>query len=213
MGAQDGRHDFDFLFGAWQISNRKRVNPLVQGDDEWIEFDAWMQAQPIVGGLGNIDTYHAPDFPGRPGFEGFTLRLFEPKTGQWRIWWASSVGTGLLDEPVVGRFEDDGIGRFECDDILDGVHVRVRYDWTVVDEDTLEWEQFFSFDGRRTWDSNWRMAVDADREPGEPGSRGAEPGLALERQVVVARPLVPRARVVPGSVAGRAERHRGECRA
>ena len=85
------------------------------------------------------------------------LRLFEPKTGQWRIWWASSVGTGLLDEPVVGRFEDDGIGRFECDDILDGVHVRVRYVWTVVDEDTLEWEQFFSFDGRRTWDSNWRM--------------------------------------------------------
>jgi hypothetical protein len=157
MGAQDGRHDFDFLFGAWQITNRKRVNPLVQDDDEWIEFDAWMQAQPIVGGLGNIDTYHAPDFPGRPGFEGFTLRLFEPKTGQWRIWWASSVGTGLLEEPVVGRFEDDGIGRFECDDILDGVHVRVRYVWTVVDEDTLEWEQFFSFDGRRTWDSNWRM--------------------------------------------------------
>ena len=52
------------------------------------------EAQPIVGGLGNIDTYHAPDFPGRPGFEGFTLRLFEPKTGLWRIWWASSVGTG-----------------------------------------------------------------------------------------------------------------------
>ena len=37
---QDGRHDFDFLFGAWQIANRKRVNPLVPGDDEWIEFDA-----------------------------------------------------------------------------------------------------------------------------------------------------------------------------
>jgi len=73
------------------------------------------------------------------------------------IWWASSIGGGQLDEPVVGRFEDDGIGRFECDDILDGVHVRVRYVWTVVDEDTLEWEQFFSFDGRRTWDSNWRM--------------------------------------------------------
>ena len=179
MGAQDGRHDFDFLFGAWQISNRKRVNPLVQGDDEWIEFDAWMQAQPIVGGLGNIDTYHAPDFPGRPGFEGFTLRLFEPKTGQWRIWWASSVGTGLLDEPVVGRFEDDGIGRFECDDILDGVHVRVRYVWTVVDEDTLEWEQFFSFDGRRTWDSNWVMQSTRIASPVSAGGRAVlEPGAA-----------------------------------
>jgi hypothetical protein len=27
----------------------------------------------------------------------------------------------------------------------------------VIDEDTLRWEQAFSFDGRRTWDSNWVM--------------------------------------------------------
>jgi hypothetical protein len=153
----DGRHDFDFLFGAWQIANRKRVSPLVEGDDEWIEFDAFSVAQPIVGGLGNVDTYRAPDFPGRPGFEGFTLRLFEPNTGLWRIWWASSLGTGLLDEPVVGRFEDDGVGRFECDDIIDGVHLRVRYEWRLVDEDTLNWQQAFSFDGRRSWDTNWVM--------------------------------------------------------
>jgi hypothetical protein len=153
----DGRHDFDFLFGAWRIANRKRVSPLLPGDDEWIEFEAASVAQPIVGGLGNVDTYRAPDFPGRPGFEGFTLRLFEPKTGLWRIWWASSVGTGQLDEPVVGRFEDDGVGRFECDEIIECVHVRVRYEWHVVDTDTLRWEQAFSFDGRRTWDTNWVM--------------------------------------------------------
>ena len=153
----DGRNDFDFLFGAWQIANRKRVNPLVPGDDEWIEFDACSVAHPIVGGLGNVDTYSAPDFPDRPGFEGFTLRLFEPNTGLWRIWWASSTGSGQLDEPVVGRFEDDGVGRFECDDIIDGVHFRVRYDWHVIDTDTLRWEQSFSFDGRRTWETNWVM--------------------------------------------------------
>jgi hypothetical protein len=152
----DGRHDFDFLFGAWQIANRKRVNPLVEGD-EWIEFEAFSVAQPIVGGLGNVDTFRAHEFPGRPGFEGFTLRLFEPKTGLWRIWWASSLGSGLLDEPVVGRFEDDGVGRFECDDILEGVQLRVRYEWRVIDTDTLNWQQSFSFDGRRTWDTNWVM--------------------------------------------------------
>ena len=157
MGDNDGRHDFDFYFGAWRIANRKRVNMVVPGDDEWVEFEATSEARPIIGGLGNIDTYSAPDFPNRPGFEAFTLRLFEPQTALWRIWWTSPANPGALDEPVVGRFEDDGIGRFECDDIVLGVHVRVRYEWTVIDEDTLKWEQFFSFDGRRTWESNWVM--------------------------------------------------------
>jgi len=27
----------------------------------------------------------------------------------------------------------------------------------VIDDDTLKWEQSFSFDGRRNWDSNWIM--------------------------------------------------------
>jgi hypothetical protein len=177
MGDGDGRHDFDFFFGAWHIENRKRVNMVVPGDDEWIEFEATCEARPIVGGLGNVDTYRAPDFPGRPGFEGFTLRLFEQKTGLWRIWWTSSVGTGLLDDPVVGRFED-GIGSFECDDIVEGVHVRVRYEWTVIDDDTVKWEQSFSFDGRRTWESNWVMD----------STRIADyvDGLALQRKLAVA---------------------------
>ena len=28
-----GRHDFDFFFGTWQQRNRKRVRPLVRGDE------------------------------------------------------------------------------------------------------------------------------------------------------------------------------------
>ena len=85
---------------------------------------------------------------------------------------------GALDEPVVGRFEDDGIGRFECDDIVFGVHVRVRYEWTVVDDDTLKWEQFFSFDGRRTWESNWVMKSTRIGDYLE--------GLTLQRKLLVA---------------------------
>src|SRR5262245_60546344 len=114
--AVDGRHDFDFLLGKRTGLNRKKVRPLVPRDNEWIEFEGRNDAYPIVGGLGNAETFEAPDFPGRPGFEGFTLRLFDPETGLWRIWWASSTGNGQLDNPVVGRFTD-GVGIFECDDV------------------------------------------------------------------------------------------------
>jgi hypothetical protein len=155
-GADDGRHDFDFFFGAWEQTNHKRVRPLVKGDGEWIDFDSKTEARPILGGLGNIDTFEAPQFPARPGFEGFSLRLFEPQTGLWRIWWASTVGNGQLDPPVVGRFQD-GVGLFECDDVIEGVPLRVRFTWKDITPTSATWEQAFSFVGGATWDTNWVM--------------------------------------------------------
>jgi hypothetical protein len=152
--ADDGRHDFDFFFGTWQQANRKRVRPLVKGDGEWIEFDSETEARPILGGVGNIDTFKAPQFPGRPGFEGFSLRLFEPQTGLWRIWWASTVGNGQLDPPVVGRFQD-GVGLFECDDVIEGVPLRVRFTWKDITVTSATWQQAFSFDSGAIWDTNW----------------------------------------------------------
>jgi hypothetical protein len=150
----DGRHDFDFVFGKWRTANRKRLRPLVEGDTEWIEFDGTIEARPILFGLGNVDTMAVPDFPGRGAFEGLTLRLFEPNTGLWRIWWASTVSGGLLDPPVVGRFVE-GHGTFECDDVIEGRQVRVRFAWTVISSTAALWEQSFSFDAGRTFDLNW----------------------------------------------------------
>ena len=151
---RDGRQDFDFFVGSWQQENRKRVRPLVPDDDEWVEFESFSEARPILGGLGNVDTFSAPQFPGRPGFEGFSLRLFEPETGFWRIWWASTVGNGQLDPPVLGRF-DDGVGIFECDDVLEGVPLKVRFTWRDITSVSAVWEQSFSFDDGATWDANW----------------------------------------------------------
>jgi len=43
-------------------------------------------------------------------FEGLTLRLFNPKTRLWSLYWVAS-NVGVLDPPVVGSFEN-GFGHF-----------------------------------------------------------------------------------------------------
>jgi hypothetical protein len=152
----DGSHDFDFIHGRWRVQNRRLDDPLDEEASVWSEFEATSEARPILGGLGNVDTFHAPTFPGRPEYHGLALRLFDADAGLWRIWWASTVGQGRLDAPLVGRFRD-GLGTFECDDMIDGREVRLRFFWKDITDSSATWEQAFSFDGGRSFKTNWVM--------------------------------------------------------
>ncbi|MEU8004279.1 hypothetical protein AB0B66_24255 [Catellatospora sp. NPDC049111] len=141
--------DFDFLAGSWDSVQRRLVKVLA-GCDEWYEFDATLDCQVLLDGTGVFDVLRAPE----RGFEGLTLRLFHPDEQVWRIWWASKNSAGLLDEPVVGRF-DGPVGTFECDDVWEGTPIRVRYRWSKTDPAHPQWEQSFSTDNGTTWEVNW----------------------------------------------------------
>jgi hypothetical protein len=149
-----GASDFDFLPGRWNVHNRRLVDMLDPACEEWEEFQATSDAEQMLGGGGNLDHFNTP------GYEGFSLRLYDPEEDLWRIWWSSTKRPGRLDPPVEGRFTPDGTtARFETDDVLDGVPIRMRFDWSEITADRARWDQSFSFDGGETWKPNWTMVL------------------------------------------------------
>jgi hypothetical protein len=142
--------DFDFLQGEWNSRPRRRREWLA-GSDEWDEFEATIDARPILDGLGTVEEFRT-DY--KSGFVGVTFRFFDPATKQWSIYWADSRYPGRLDPPVIGSFSGD-VGVFECDDTFDGRPIRVRYTWSDVTTPSPRWEQAFSDDSGETWETNW----------------------------------------------------------
>lgn len=146
----DGSRDFDFLTGRWDIQNRRLKQRWV-GSQEWDQFPATSAVQQALGGIGNFDEYQAPT----KGFGGVTLRLYQPATRQWSLYWANSRD-GILQPPVHGHFVN-GVGTFYGEDVDEGKPVRVRYRWSRITRTSARWEQAFSVDGGKTWETNWIM--------------------------------------------------------
>jgi NIPSNAP len=151
--ARASMHDFDFLHGSWNVHNRYLKGRL-RHSMEWVDFDAQSDVQPLLKGLGQLDRYRAV----RDGnaIEGVTLRLFNPATGEWSLHWADTVNPGVLLPPMAGRFNGD-VGEFFGDEFVDGKKVLCRFYWTRTNPDSPRWEQAFSDDGGKTWETNWIM--------------------------------------------------------
>jgi hypothetical protein len=132
---RDGSHDFDFQTGRWRIVNTRLVERL-KGSTEWETFEATGTARLLPGGLGNMDDFHTDHWP---GFVGMSLRLYNPRTRQWSIYWASTHVDGL-EPPVVGSFDDDGVGVFEGRQELDGKPIVARFTWSNITPTSARWE-------------------------------------------------------------------------
>ena len=147
--ATSSRHDFDYLVGNWNLKNRKLKSRLT-GSTEWIDFESRVEMHQILDGLGNIDKY-TENSSGKP-YEGVALRLFDPKTQLWSIYWADG-NSGKLDPPVVGSFENR-IGHFFARDTYKGKNIIVVFRWDVRDPKAPVWSQAFSADEGKTWEWN-----------------------------------------------------------
>ena len=144
------QYDFDFLVGKWNLHNKK-LKTRLNHCTEWTEFESTVEMKVILNGIGNTDTYREDRTDGKR-FEGIAVRLFNPKTRLWSIYWADS-NVGVMDSPVVGSFEGD-IGRFYAKDVFQGNPILVMFKWDKTDKNNPVWSQSFSADNGLTWEMN-----------------------------------------------------------
>lgn len=170
---RDGQHDFDFEIGSWNIHLKRRLNPLT-GSDKWVEFDGTSVTRKIWEGRSQIEEFETDGTAGH--VEGLTLRLYNPQSHQWSLYWANAKD-GTVVAPQIGEFRN-GVGEFYGTDTLNGKVILIRFIWSNTTTNTPHFEQSFSTDGGKTWEVNW--ITDQTRVSGgsEKASGQRNPGAA-----------------------------------
>jgi hypothetical protein len=148
----DARNDFDFLIGTWKVHHRS-LKQRLKGSTEWLEFDGDTVCRKILNGLGNLDENIIQRKTGP--VHALTLRLFNPASREWSIYWSTDL-TGALDVPMIGGFKD-GRGEFYSQEVFENRHIYNRFIWSKITASSCQWEQAFSIDGGKTWETNWIM--------------------------------------------------------
>jgi hypothetical protein len=160
---RDGQHDFDPLIGSWKYHLSRRLNPLI-GSNTWVELSGTGVCFKVWDGRAQLDTIEVDGPTGH--IEGLTLRMYNPQSHQWRLYWANSK-TGITDPPQIGEFKN-GRGEFFAQDTINGKTILIRFVWTNMTTNSPHFEQSFSDDGGKTWEVNWitdqtRVNDDSDK--------------------------------------------------
>ena len=143
---------FDFLHGRWNVTHRKLKQRLA-GNNEWFEFPGTLDVAPILAGLGNFDENVLSDPNGV--YRASSMRLFNPRSKQWSIWWFDAR-LPAVEPPVVGGFEGRK-GTFYAQDVFKDQPIRVRTTYEPLAPDHAQWMQAFSPRDTEQWEVNWIM--------------------------------------------------------
>ena len=148
----DGAHDFDFNFGRWRTHITRLEHPLT-GSHTWVDYDGTSDVSKIWNGRASLLELEATGPAGR--VEGVGLRLYNPKTHQWSLNWASGRD-GVMEKPMIGEFIH-GQGQFYDHEEFQGRMIFSRNGFSTIKPDSSRFEQAFSDDGGQSWETNWIM--------------------------------------------------------
>lgn len=147
---RDGQHDFDFEFGAWSVKLRRLLHPL-SGSDDWVDMEGTSTVRKVWDGRANLGELQVGNASGK--LEGLSLRVYNPETHQWSIYWANAKD-GALGTAMIGQFRN-GRGEFYNQEFFQGRAIFVRFIFSDVTTASFRLEQAFSADGGKTWEPNW----------------------------------------------------------
>ncbi len=148
--ARDGQRDFDFEFGGWHAHLSRLVQPL-SGSHTWTEYTGTSTVRKVWNGHANLGEFDVHGPAGR--IHGMTLRLYNPKSGRWSIYWANA-SDGALTPPLVGSFKS-GNGEFFDKETFNGRPILARFIISNVTLHSFRLTQSFSDDAGKTWEANW----------------------------------------------------------
>jgi hypothetical protein len=150
----DAQRDFDFGIGLWKTQLRRLVKPLT-GSNTWVEYEGTSRVTKVLDGRASLVELKVRGPAGT--LEGLSLRLFNPQSRQWSLNYAN-IASGVLTIPAIGEFKN-GRGEFYNQDTLNGRSILVRFVISDITPTSVRYEQSYSDDGGKTWESNW-IAVD-----------------------------------------------------
>jgi hypothetical protein len=150
---RDGQHDFDFEFGSWRAHIRRQLHPLA-GSDSWVDLEGSSVVRKLWDGRANLGELEVDG--ANSHLEGLSLRLYNPQSRQWSIYWANSKDGGL-GTAMMGQFTN-GRGEFFDQELFQGRAIYVRFIFSDITPISFRLEQAFSADGGKTWQPNWIAA-------------------------------------------------------
>jgi hypothetical protein len=143
-----------WFIGQWVVVSR-----YLNDDQEWVEETIRAEHTPILGGHVIFEHFGGPLF-GKP-FEAWSLRKFNPNSGQWEQRWVDVTPGGFADwtgqwsaneHTFTGHpnrvLNDDG-------SLKDSAAREMFYDIT---DDRFAWKYERTEDGGKSWRAIWTLA-------------------------------------------------------
>ena len=146
---RDGRHDFDWDYGTWKTHQKRRLHPLT-GSTTWVEYSGTDVVRKVWDGA-NTGTIEADGPAGH--LEIFSVRLYNPDSHQWSVDFTNSA-TGAFSQPLFGEFRDGRADLYDQEP-YNGRMIMVRFSVFDITATTCQFEQSFSDDGGKTWETNF----------------------------------------------------------